>query len=102
MMLLCGQRSGEVQKMRWEDIQIGQHIIRIADAHTGTMKEVIGNGAWWTQNGEPTAYGWPGTKNGQTNRVWLTEEAVKLLHSLGVKDEGWVFANRNGKPYRVF
>ena len=45
MILLTGQRPGEVTHMRREHIEDG----------------------WWTMPGEPVpALGWPGTKNGET------------------------------------
>src|ERR1019366_8594967 len=50
IILLTGQRPGEVAHMRREHIVDG----------------------WWTMPGEPiAALGWPGTKNGQSHRVWL-------------------------------
>ena len=50
MILLTGQRPGEVTHMRREHIEDG----------------------WWTLPGAPVpALGWPGTKNGETHRVWL-------------------------------
>jgi integrase len=48
MILLTGQRPGEVTHMRREHIKDG----------------------WWEMPGEPIAtLGWPGTKNGQVHRV---------------------------------
>lgn len=50
MILLCGQRPGEVAHLRTEHIVDG----------------------WWEMPGKPVvALGWPGTKNAQTHRVWL-------------------------------
>ena len=54
MMLLTGQRPGEVSHMRREHIVDG----------------------WWEMPGEPVpALGWPGTKNGASHRVWLPKAA---------------------------
>ena len=49
MILLTGQRPGEIRHMRRQDI----------------------DGGWWTLPGQAEG-GWPGTKNGATHRVWLT------------------------------
>jgi integrase len=58
LILITGQRPGEVAHMR------GEHI---ADG-------------WWTQPGEPVpALDWPGTKNGATHSVWVSEPAAALL-----------------------
>src|SRR5215831_10043701 len=62
--LLTGQRPGEVGHMRSEHIVDG----------------------WWEMPGKPTA-GWPGTKNGQSHRVWLPQPAQALLNG-GIVTEG--------------
>ena len=73
MILLTGQRPGEVTHMRREHIEDG----------------------WWTLPGAPVpALGWPGTKNGETHRVWLPAPAQKLLAELD--GEGFVFAGPRG------
>ena len=47
--------------------------------------------------GEPVPEsGWPGTKNGQTHRVWLSPPAQKILSELDAT--GLVFAGPRGKP----
>jgi integrase len=77
MILLTGQRPGEVAHMRREHIIDG----------------------WWTMPGDPVpAIGWPGTKNAQTHRVWLPKAAQALLAELTDDDEatGFVFANARG------
>ena len=62
MLLLTGQRPGEVAHMRREHI----------------------DGGWWQMPGEPVpALRWPGTKNKQTHRVWLPAPARALLAELG-------------------
>ena len=56
--LLTGQRPGECAHMRREHIVDG----------------------WWEMPGEPVpALGWPGTKNGESHRVWLPK-AVQARH----------------------
>jgi integrase len=58
LILLTGQRPGEVSHMRREHIEEG----------------------WWTLPGEPIpAVGWPGTKNAATHRIWLPVSAQKLI-----------------------
>ena len=73
LILLTGQRPGEVARMRTEHVEDG----------------------WWTMPGEPVpALNWPGTKNGATHRVWLPRTAQELLAELDVV--GQVFAGRRG------
>jgi integrase len=64
LILLTGQRPGEVGHMRSEHIVDG----------------------WWEMPGKPTA-DWPGTKNGQSHRVWLPQPAQALLNG-GIVTEG--------------
>jgi integrase len=75
--LLTGQRPGEVARMRREHIVDG----------------------WWTLPGEPvTKLGWPGTKNGDTHRVWLSAPVQRLIAELGDgATTGFVFANERGR-----
>jgi integrase len=73
LILLTGQRPGEVAHMRREHIIDG----------------------WWEMPGTPVpALGWPGTKNGATHRVWLPAAAAALIAELG---DGFVFGAR-GRP----
>jgi integrase len=58
LILLLGQRPGEVSAMQREHVRDG----------------------WWELPGEPDADGWPGTKNGRSHRVWLPQ-AVTLPDS---------------------
>ena len=58
MILLTGQRPGEVRHMRREHIIDG----------------------WWQMPGAPDAkLDWPGTKNGKDHRVWLPAPAWQLI-----------------------
>jgi integrase len=67
VILLSGQRPGEVASMRREHIADG----------------------WWTMPGAPVpALDWPGTKNGQGHRVWLPATVQELI---GNGDSGPVF-----------
>jgi integrase len=76
LILLTGQRPGEVTHMRSEHIDSG----------------------WWTMPGAPVAaLGWPGTKNAQTHRVWLPREAQELLARLEQNEE-FLLADRRGRP----
>jgi integrase len=78
IVLLTGQRPGEVSHMRSEHIIDG----------------------WWEMPGEPVpALGWPGTKNGASHRVWLPKAAQALLAELdGEAKERFVFAGQRGRP----
>lgn len=69
LILLTGQRPGEVAAMRIERVQ----------------------GGWWTMPGEPDGSGWPGTKNGMTHRVWLPKAAQAILSEL----VGWCTNRRS-------
>jgi integrase len=60
VILLTGQRPGEVAHMRWEHLQDG----------------------WWTMPGEPDKAGWPGTKNKQTHKVWLPQAVQEIIAEL--------------------
>jgi integrase len=68
VLLLTGQRPGEVAHMRHEHIADG----------------------WWTLPGWPCD-GWPGTKNGCTHRVFLPERVQQIIAELG-GDTGYVFS----------
>jgi integrase len=78
VVLLTGQRPGEVAKMRKEHVAEG----------------------WWTMPGEPVlAIGWPGTKNGATHRVWLPRAVQDIIAELsdGATTD-FVFAGPRSKP----
>ena len=80
VILVCGQRPGEVLSMRWEHLKIGVH--PFDEKKPGTIAEMIKvthEGAWWEMPGEPTVEGWPGTKTKKDHKVWLTPEAVSLV-----------------------
>lgn len=70
--LLTGQRPGEVSSMRFEHVKDG----------------------WWELPGSPIAGIWPGTKNGQSHRIWLPK-AVRAL--IGQGTTGFVFAGPRGR-----
>jgi integrase len=81
MILVTGQRPGEVAHMRCEHIRDG----------------------WWEMPGDPVpSLGWPGTKNAQGHRVWLSEQAQALLAKLADKGAsvGFVFNGARGGPVR--
>jgi integrase len=60
LILLTGQRPGEVFSMRRQDIVDG----------------------FWHLSGQPTEDGsWPGTKNSRDHRVWLSEPALGLVEA---------------------
>lgn len=80
--LLLGQRPGEVTHMRFEHLEAG----------------------WWQMPGAPDpAIGWPGTKNGQSHRVWIPAPARAILAELSgdtAPAAGFVFAGERGRPIR--
>ena len=72
MLLLTGQRPGEVACMRREHLVDG----------------------WWEMPGQVIdELGWPGTKNGNDHRIWLPKPAQELI---GEGKSGFVFANSRG------
>jgi integrase len=77
MILLTGQRPGEVAAMRREHIVDG----------------------WWQLPGEPVpALGWPGTKNGESHRIWLPAPVQALLAELDDgASTGFVFPAARGR-----
>jgi integrase len=75
VLLLTGQRPGEVSLMRYDQIVDGR----------------------WTLPGAPDIEkGWPGTKNAQTHRVWLPKPVQKIIAGLNIGDD-FVF----GQPLNV-
>ncbi len=78
VILLTGQRPGEVAHMRREHITDG----------------------WWEMPGDPVpALGWPGTKNAASHRLWLPAPVQALLAELGDgATTGFVFAGERGNP----
>jgi len=73
MILLTGQRPGEVAHMRREHIVDG----------------------WWEMPGDPVpTLDWPGTKNKHSHRVWLPSPAQALLAEM--PETGLVFAGPRG------
>jgi integrase len=69
VILLSGQRPGEVCAMRVEHVADG----------------------WWALPGAPIAeLKWPGTKNKQSHRVWLSAPVQDIVKSMGTT--GFVFA----------
>ncbi|MGA7310497.1 MAG: integrase family protein [Pseudolabrys sp.] len=74
LILLTGQRPGEVAHMRREQIVDG----------------------WWEMPGAPVpALNWPGTKNGHSHRIWLPAPAQALLADL--PESGALFVGARGK-----
>jgi integrase len=80
VILLTGQRPGEVAHMRREHTKDG----------------------WWEMPGEPVpSLGWPpGTKNAQAHRVWLPVPVQALLAVMGDAGAGFVFAGPRGRAAR--
>jgi integrase len=79
VILLTGQRPGEVSHMRREHLKDG----------------------WWTMPGAPDPKTrWPGTKNGQTHRVWLPEAVRAIVADVDDGDAaGFVFTvGSQGNP----
>jgi integrase len=70
VLLLTGQRPGEVTHMRWEHIQEN----------------------WWSMPGmaDPKT-GWMGTKNSASHRVWLPQPVQEIIAELNDGDSGFVF-----------
>jgi integrase len=84
LILLLGQRPGEVAHMRHEHIKDG----------------------WWEMPGAPApGVGWPGTKTGEAHRVWIPRPALALIAELADDNEdrprsGFVLPWQGGRPTR--
>jgi integrase len=78
VLLLLGQRPGEIRHMRREHHKDG----------------------WWEMPGEPIPDIWPGTKNGRTHRVWIPVPAKAIIADLldGDAAKGFVFAGQRRGP----
>jgi integrase len=78
IILLTGQRPGEVRHMRRE------HLVD----------------DWWQMPGKADPQtGWPGTKNGNGHRVWLPKAVRDLLADLdNGTNAGFVFHGERGQP----
>jgi integrase len=77
MILLTGQRPGEIAHMRREHIKDG----------------------WWEMPGEPVpALVWPGTKNAAPHRVWLSAPVQALMAEFAGEAAGFVFAGQRQSP----
>jgi integrase len=74
MILISGQRPGECANMRHEHVKDG----------------------WWEMPGEAVPNIWPGTKNGQSHRVWLPKPTQDLLGDTA--SNGFVFLGARGGP----
>jgi integrase len=74
LILLLGQRPGEVLHLRTE------HIV---------------DGYWWNMPGKPDPKaGWPGTKNGHSHKVYLPVIVQEMLVEL---NDGFVLSGRGGR-----
>jgi integrase len=95
MILLTGQRPGEIRHMRREHIEIGEH--RFTDENG---RDYTAKGAWWSLPGQPdVSLGWPGTKNAQSHRVWLNSAALEILDEVDEeRGRGFVFASARKGP----
>jgi integrase len=72
VLLLTGQRPGEVAHMRREHIRDGR----------------------WEMPGQPVPeLGWPGLKNKTSHRIWLSAKVMELI---GDADAGFVFVSSRG------
>jgi integrase len=82
VILLTGQRPGEVAHMRHEHLKDG----------------------WWELPGAPVpSLGWPGTKNAASHRVWLPQAVQDIIADMLDGDDskiGFVFAGPRGRPVR--
>ena len=55
---------------------------------------------WWQMPGDPVGDVWPGTKNGESHRVWLSKPVQDLLAAVsdGNGTTGFVFSSPRGGP----
>ena len=103
VILLTGQRPGEVLNMRWEHLDFGKHSFNeIKPGTLAEVKEVSYPGGWWEMPGDPSNI-WPGTKNKKSHKVWLTPLVLLLLGELAEngerEPEGYVFKSPTGLAF---
>ena len=81
LILLTGQRPGEVTSMRWEHLDLDANL--------------------WSMPGAPTI-GWRGTKNGRDHEVPLTDPMLELLREFDPERSGHVFPSTwRGKCIKI-
>ena len=88
LLLITGQRRGEVARMRWDDVDPDRAIEKDDEG------KVIGGGPMWTI---PKDF----TKFGRRHDVPLSPLALDLLEEarrLAPPNQPWVFSMRGGKP----
>jgi integrase len=73
LILLLGQRPGEVSHMRYEHLKDG----------------------WWEMPGA-ACEGWPGTKNGGNHRIWINKPAKALIEASVTERSGYVLTGVRG------
>src|SRR5262249_54284534 len=79
LILLLGQRPGEVTHMRAEHVIDG----------------------WWELPGEPIKeLGWPGTKNKQTHRVWIPGPVRELFSAEQLPTKGLLLPGRGSRAIK--
>jgi integrase len=74
LILLLGQRPGEISHMRYEHLRDG----------------------WWEMPGEQISDVWPGTKNGSGHRVPLSKPARELIAEFEGESTGYLFGSAGG------
>lgn len=95
---MLGLRREEIAGLKWDNIDLENRIITIAEARTQAGKKTVAKG----------------TKNSSSHRtLYAPEEIINLLTSIkttqeeqkrllgeAYKDEGYIMAWENGEPYR--
>ena len=95
-LLLTGQRLSEVTHMRVNHIDIRNHRFSAPDGNGG-IQESEQYGGWWSLPGEQDER-WPGTKNKQGHRVWISGFVLEILSDLGDGQNGYILAGARGNP----
>lgn len=97
VLLLLGQRPGEIRFMRREDLRIGAHDFEQHRAD-GSVVHLSAEGAWWKMPGAPDGT-WPGTKNGRAHEVWIPACVLEIIAPFLSDRETYVFRGaRRGRP----
>lgn len=95
LLLLTGQRPGEIANMHLEHVDAGEHHFDRATPDGGVVTE-LHKGAWWNFPGQPVSE-WPGTKNAQDHRVWLTPAALAIVREIADgRTSGALFTKAGG------
>ena len=96
VLLLLGQRPGEIRLMRQRDLRVGEFTFE-QHRSDGRVVKIKASGAWWHLPGASDD-GWGGTKNGHAHRVWIPESVLAIFRRFLDGKATHVFHQTSGRP----